>query len=87
MHPNYQFTFASEALVASLQDELMKQRSGKVQQPAMSIDESGDIQDSVDYYTAKYAAADGALLWEKPYNGPANRDLGLVERAPQERAA
>ena len=26
-----------------------------------------------DYYTAKYAAADGALLWEKRYNGPANR--------------
>ena len=27
-----------------------------------------------DYYTAKYAAADGALLWEKRYNGPANSD-------------
>ncbi len=27
---------------------------------------------NVDYYTAKYAAADGALLWEKRYNGPAN---------------
>jgi hypothetical protein len=27
-----------------------------------------------DYYTSKYAAADGALLWEKRYNGPANRD-------------
>jgi hypothetical protein len=26
----------------------------------------------LDYYTAKYAAADGALLWEKRYNGPAN---------------
>jgi len=26
------------------------------------------------FYTAKYAAADGALLWEKRYNGPANRD-------------
>ena len=24
------------------------------------------------YYTAKYAAADGTLLWEKFYNGPAN---------------
>ena len=24
------------------------------------------------YYTAKYAATDGALLWEKQYNGPAN---------------
>jgi uncharacterized delta-60 repeat protein len=29
---------------------------------------------SIDYYTAKYAAADGALLWEKRYNGPANSD-------------
>ena len=27
-----------------------------------------------DFYTAKYAAADGALLWEKRYNGPANSD-------------
>src|SRR5437016_12034364 len=27
-----------------------------------------------DYYTAAYAAADGALLWEKRYNGPANGD-------------
>jgi hypothetical protein len=26
----------------------------------------------LDYYTAKYAAADGTLLWEKRYNGPAN---------------
>jgi hypothetical protein len=25
-----------------------------------------------DYYTAKYAAQDGALLWEQRYNGPAN---------------
>ena len=25
-----------------------------------------------DYYTARYAAANGALLWEKSYNGPAN---------------
>ena len=25
-----------------------------------------------DYYTAKYAAADGALLWEQRYNGPAS---------------
>jgi hypothetical protein len=27
-----------------------------------------------DFYTAKYAAADGALLWEKRYNGPVNGD-------------
>ena len=29
---------------------------------------------NTDYYTAKYAATDGALLWEKRYNGPANGD-------------
>ncbi len=27
-----------------------------------------------DFYTAKYAAADGALLWEKRYDGPGNGD-------------
>ena len=27
-----------------------------------------------DYYTAKYAAADGALLWEKRYDSPVNND-------------
>jgi uncharacterized delta-60 repeat protein len=28
---------------------------------------------SQDFYTAKYAAADGALLWENRYNSPSNR--------------
>ena len=27
---------------------------------------------NADYYTAKYAAADGALVWEKRYNGTGN---------------
>jgi len=27
-----------------------------------------------DWYTAKYAAANGALLWERRHNGPGNRD-------------
>jgi hypothetical protein len=27
-----------------------------------------------DYYTAKYAAANGALMWEKRYSGPSNSD-------------
>ena len=34
---------------------------------------SSGIGGDLDYYTAKYAAADGALLWEKRYNGPADR--------------
>jgi len=32
------------------------------------------IENRYDFYTAKYAAADGALLWEQSYNGPANRE-------------
>jgi hypothetical protein len=47
---------------------------------AMALDGSGNVvvtgssssQTNHDYYTAKYAAADGALLWEKSYNGPAD---------------
>lgn len=47
---------------------------------AVAVDGSGNVVvtgeswngTSYDYYTAKYAAADGALLWEKNYNGPAN---------------
>jgi hypothetical protein len=36
-------------------------------------DESGDpYVVKGDFYTAKYAAADGALLWERRYNGSAN---------------
>ena len=29
---------------------------------------------NLDYYTAKYAAADGGLVWEKRFNGPSNRN-------------
>ncbi len=49
---------------------------------AVAVDASGNVivtggagypdndgEDDYDYYTAKYAAADGALLWEKRYNG------------------
>jgi hypothetical protein len=47
---------------------------------AVAVDASGNAVvtgtsyngSSQDYYTAKYAAADGTLLWEKRYNGPAN---------------
>ncbi len=48
---------------------------------AVAVDGSGDVivtgysNGSVsgsDFYTAKYAAANGALLWERLYNGPSN---------------
>ena len=48
---------------------------------AVAVDGNGNVvvtgqsyrdESSYDYYTAKYAAADGALLWEKRYNGPGN---------------
>ncbi len=48
----------------------------------LAVDGNGDIvvtgyswnnETRFDYYTAKYAAADGALLWEKRYNSPANQ--------------
>jgi outer membrane protein assembly factor BamB len=49
---------------------------------AVAVDSSGNVVvtgsstrssgSNADYYTAKYAAADGAPLWEQRYNGPAN---------------
>lgn len=50
---------------------------------ALALDPHGDVivtgysRDGVDdhqtdYYTARYAAGDGAVLWEKRYNGPQN---------------
>jgi hypothetical protein len=51
---------------------------------APAIDSSGNVvvtgyshdtrSGADEHYTAKYAAADNALLWDKRYNGPANRD-------------
>jgi hypothetical protein len=35
----------------------------------------------LDYYTAKYAAEDGALIWEQRYNSPTNRDDSSVALA------
>jgi hypothetical protein len=35
---------------------------------------SGAAAQDLDFYTAKYAAGDGTLLWEKRYNGPGNGD-------------
>jgi uncharacterized delta-60 repeat protein len=55
---------------------------GNDQPQALAVDRNGDVVVAgrsaasgsrlCDYYTAKYAAADGALLWENRYNGPAN---------------
>lgn len=57
---------------------------------AAAIDPAGDIvitgtvvteKGGADYRTAKLSGSTGALLWEKTYNGPANRDdsiAGLV---------
>lgn len=48
---------------------------------AMALDGRGNVvvtgysdgaKDNADYYTAKYAAINGALLWEKRYGGPAD---------------
>jgi uncharacterized delta-60 repeat protein len=48
---------------------------------AVAVDGSGNVivagtsvgsGGNYDYYTAKYAAADGAVLWEKRYNGTGN---------------
>jgi len=53
------------------------------QAAALAVDSYGNVvvtgssantAGNMDYYTAKYAASDGALLWEKRYNGPADRD-------------
>jgi len=33
---------------------------------------------NTDYYTARYAAADGMLLWEQRHNGPANGNDGAA---------
>ncbi len=52
---------------------------------AVAVDADGNVivtgssyaNSETDFYTAKYAAADGALLWEKRYDGPA----GLEDKA------
>lgn len=51
---------------------------------AVDVDSNGDVVvtgtsalsswGAMDYYTAKYAGADGNLIWEKRYNGPGNQD-------------
>ena len=56
---------------------------------AMAVDGNGNVvvtgtsygSTSYDFYTAKYAAADGALLWEQRYNGPANGNDGATSLA------
>ena len=56
--------------------------NGDARAQAMALDGSGNVVvtgyshngTNNDYYSAKYSAADGTLLWEKRYNGPANGD-------------
>jgi outer membrane protein assembly factor BamB len=54
---------------------------------AVVVDGNGDVivtgyssagTSNNDFYTAKYAAADGTLLWEKRYNGPLSLDDAAV---------
>jgi hypothetical protein len=53
---------------------------------AVAVDRSGNVvvtgysgnYPNYDYYTAQYAAEDGALLWEKRYNGPADGDDRMI---------
>ena len=54
-------------------------RNGYDDPKAVAVDGSGNVvvtgyiySQGWDYYTAKYAAADGALLWEKGYSGSTN---------------
>ncbi|MCW5551687.1 MAG: immunoglobulin domain-containing protein [Verrucomicrobiae bacterium] len=42
---------------------------------------NGEPQFDFDYYTAKYAVADGSLLWAKRYSGPASSSEGAREVA------
>jgi outer membrane protein assembly factor BamB len=55
---------------------------------ALAVDSSGNVvvtgyslgTTNYDFYTVKYASANGALLWERRYNGPGNRsDFALSE--------
>ncbi len=59
---------------------------------ALAVDQSGNVfvtglsangepNFDFDYYTAKYAAADGSLLWSKRYSGPASSSEGAREVA------
>jgi hypothetical protein len=57
---------------------------------AMALDQAGnvlitgystDTETKADFYTAKYAASDGALIWQQRHDGPASgedRPVGLV---------
>ena len=51
--------------------------SGNVVVTGVSDSQNGDGYYNSDYYTAKYAATSGALLWEICYNGPGNGDDGV----------
>jgi len=57
--------------------EVVLDGSGNVIVAGYSTGSGGNL----DYYTAKYAAADGELLWERRYNGPGNNNESISELA------
>ncbi len=67
--------------------ERRNENAGNDQVKALALDKMGNVivsgsvfnRTDTDFYTAKYAAADGALIWERRYRGPGlNDDPGGV---------
>jgi outer membrane protein assembly factor BamB len=65
--------FKGPANLADIAQAVAVDGNGNVVVTGYSVGFTNDLE-SLDYYTAKYAAASGALLWERRYNGPANHD-------------
>jgi len=83
---NYDFFVAKYAAVDGVllwESQYSGQGEGPDGAYSVAVDDSGNVvacgysfgaMTGADYYTAKFAAVDGSLLWEKRYNGPANSD-------------